>query len=144
MTTRGQRLFLVLVLSQAVHSVEEYVFRLYEALAPARWISGLLGFNPAIGFAIVNTLLVSFGVWCYVARVQMPRSAGRWWAWFWAVMEAANGVIHLLLAADQRGYFPGAATAPLLLGFSAALGVELSRTREESTHAEYHRSSGGV
>lgn len=130
MTTRTHRLFLALILSQAVHSVEEYLFRLYEVLAPARWLSGVFGINPAIGFAIMNTLLVSFGVWCYLARVRSSHPSRRRWAWFWTVLEGANGVAHLVLAAGARGYFPGAATAPLLLGLSAALGVTLSRTAE--------------
>lgn len=128
MTTRTHRLFLALILSQAVHSVEEYFFRLYEVLAPARWLSGVLGFNPAFGFAIANTLLVSFGLWSYLARVRTSHPAGRRWAWFWTVLEGANGIAHLVLAAGARGYFPGAATAPLLLALSAALGMTLSRT----------------
>ena len=129
-TTRTQHLFLALILSQAVHSVEEYLFRLYEVLAPARWLSGVVSVNPAMGFAIVNTLLVSFGAWCYLARVRPSHPSGRSWAWFWTVLEGANGVAHLLLAAGARGYFPGAATAPLLLGLSAALGLTLSQTAE--------------
>jgi hypothetical protein len=132
-TTRTQHLFLALILSQALHSVEEYLFRLYEVLAPARWLSGVLSLNPAIGFAIANTLLVSFGVWCYLARVRSAHPSGRSWAWAWTVLEGANGMAHLLLAADARGYFPGAATAPLLLGLSAALGLTLSRTAETET-----------
>jgi len=33
--------FLALIVAQAAHSIEEYVFRLFEVLAPARFISGL-------------------------------------------------------------------------------------------------------
>jgi hypothetical protein len=130
MTPRTQRLFLALIVSQAVHSIEEYLFRLYDVLAPARWISGILGVNPALGFAIVNSLLVAFGVWCYLARVRRSHPSGRTWAWFWTTLEGANGVAHLLLVAGERGYFPGAATAPLLLGLSGALGLNLSRRAE--------------
>ncbi len=56
--------------------------------------------------------------------------SGRGWAWFWTVLEAANGVNHLTLALTSHGSFPGAATAPLLLGFSLWLGVTLSRADE--------------
>lgn len=33
--------FLALILAQACHSVEEYVFRLYDVFPPARFVSGL-------------------------------------------------------------------------------------------------------
>ena len=61
------------------------VFRLYEVFPPARSLSGLISANHAVGFAIGNTLLVSFGAWCYVAWVRRDRPAGVLWAWFWDV-----------------------------------------------------------
>lgn len=133
MTDRWQRLFLALILAQAAHSVEECVFRLYEVFPPARFLSGLISANHAVGFAIANTLLVAFGAWCYVAWVRANRPAGVSWAWFWTCLEAANGATHLLIAASRGEYFPGAATAPLLLGFASALGLAL--TRRDTTPA---------
>lgn len=130
MKWRVEMLFLGLVLSQAAHSIEEYFFRLYDVLAPARFISTMVSSNPALGFAIVNIALVSFGLWCYVARVRSRHASARRWAWFWNVLETANGAGHLLLAAGQGGYFPGVASAPLLLGFSASLAVTLRGTAE--------------
>ena len=127
MKGRWPHLFLGLMLAQAAHSVEEYVFRLDEVFPPARSLSGLISANHAVGFAIGNTLLVSFGMWCYFAWVRRRRPAGVFWAWFWTCLEAVNGAMHLLIAASRREYFPGAATAPLLLGFAAALGFALSR-----------------
>jgi hypothetical protein len=123
------RLFLALILAQALHSVEEYVFRLYDALAPARWVSGLIGIDRAIGFVVANSLLVSFGLWCYLARVRSSHPAGRGWVWFWTILESANGIVHLALVAAAGGYFPGAATAPLLLGVSGWLAAALYRER---------------
>jgi hypothetical protein len=41
--------FLILILTQAAHSVEEYVFRLYDVLAPARFISGLFSADLPTG-----------------------------------------------------------------------------------------------
>ena len=126
MKYRWQRLFLALMLAQAAHSVEEHLFRLYEVFPPARSLSGLISENHAVGFAIGNTLLVSFGAWCYVAWVRRSRPAGVFWAWFWTCLEAANGAMHLLVAASRGEYFPGAATAPLLLGFASALAFALA------------------
>jgi hypothetical protein len=127
MKALSQNLFLCLILSQAAHSMEEYYFRLYDVLAPARFISSLLSSNLALGFAIANVVFVLFGLWCYLARVRRGHASGRSWAWFWTILEAANGTGHLILALSSRGYFPGAATAPLLLGLSLWLGVTLSR-----------------
>ena len=130
MKRRSQGLFLGLIMSQAAHSLEEYFFRLYDVLAPARFISGLVSSNRAFGFAIVNLVIVAFGLWCYLARVRGPHASGTRWAWFWTVLEAANGVGHVLLALARGGYFPGVATAPLLIGLSVSLGAELSRADE--------------
>ncbi|HVR71821.1 MAG TPA: HXXEE domain-containing protein [Vicinamibacteria bacterium] len=123
----SRRLFLALILSQAAHSIEEYVFRLYDVFAPARFVSGLVSGNLAVGFAVVNAAVVLLGLWCYRARIRRPHPSGRSWAWFWTVLEGANGTGHLILAAAEGGYFPGVATAPLLLGFSIALGATLLR-----------------
>ncbi len=75
MELRSQRLFLALILTQVAHSIEEYVFRLYEVLAPARIISGLVSSNLAVGFASVNAALILFGFWCYFARVRKSHRA---------------------------------------------------------------------
>lgn len=133
MKALSQNLFLGLILSQAAHSVEECWFRLYDVLAPARFISTLVGSDPALGFAIANGVLVLFGFWGYLARVRPRHASARGWAWFWTVLEALNGVNHLALALASGGYFPGVATAPLLLGFSLSLGATLVRSgRPES------------
>jgi hypothetical protein len=39
---RARTAFLVLVIVQVAHSIEEYVFRLYEVFPPARFASGLI------------------------------------------------------------------------------------------------------
>jgi hypothetical protein len=126
-TPLSRRLFLSLILAQAVHSLEEFFFRLYDVLAAARWVSGLFSANLRVGFAIANVLLVLLGLWGYLARVRTSHPSGPAWAWFWAVLELANGVGHLVFAAAAGGYFPGAATAPVLLGLSLALATSLGR-----------------
>ncbi|HEU0099906.1 MAG TPA: HXXEE domain-containing protein [Allosphingosinicella sp.] len=119
------RAFLALILAQAAHSVEEYVFRLYDVLAPARYVSSLFGVDRPVGFIIVNAALVLFGLWCWHARVRQAR--GRGLAWFWALLETANGFAHVALAAMAGGYFPGLATAPALIGLGLWLALRLWR-----------------
>src|SRR5215210_3557434 len=99
MAFRVQYIFLALILAQAGHSVEEYAFRLYDVLAPARYVSSLFGVDRQIGFVIVNSALVLFRLWCWWARVRPWRGAARGLAWFWALLEMANGCAHLVLAA---------------------------------------------
>jgi hypothetical protein len=128
MGARSRKLFLALILTQVAHSIEEYLFRLYEVLLPARVISGYISSNLAVGFAIANTALIAFAFWCYFARVRSGHPAARSWAWFWTILEAANGIAHLLYVVARGGYFPGAATAPFLLGFASWLGTTLAKT----------------
>jgi hypothetical protein len=122
---RARTAFLLLVLAQAAHSLEECVFRLYDVFPPARLVSGLFGRDRATGFAAANVLLILFGLWCYAARVRRGRPGSRPLAWFWVVLETANGLGHSLLALATGGYFPGVATAPLLLAAALHLGARL-------------------
>jgi hypothetical protein len=124
-----RNLFLALILAQAAHSVEEYAFRLYDVLAPARYVSSLFGVDRQIGFAVVNSALVLFGLWCWWTRVRQGRGAARGLAWFWALLEMANACAHFALAAMAGGYFPGLATAPLLLALGGWLALLLRSTR---------------
>ena len=126
MDGRARWLFAALILAQAVHSIEEYRFRLYDALAPARYVSEALGFDRGIGFVVTNTALVSFGLWCWLTRVRPGRRSARAFAWFWAVIEIANACAHGALALAAGGYFPGLATAPLLLAIGGALAWRLA------------------
>ena len=127
MDPRSRRAFAFVILAQAAHSVEEYVYRLFDVFAPARFVSGLFSSDTAFGFALANGLLVGFGAWCYLARVRPSRASARAYAWFWTCLEAANGTGHVLFAIIRGGYFPGVATAPFLLAASAFLGVSLAR-----------------
>lgn len=129
MPRRLSHLFLTLILAQAAHSVEEYVFRLYDVLAPARYVSGLFGVDREIGFIVVNSALVLFGLWCW-HRSRLPGRVAL--AWFWALLEIANGLAHIGLALAAGGYFPGLVTAPLLLGLGGWLALRLGRRSPDS------------
>lgn len=131
MDRRTARAFLLLVSAQAVHSVEEYWFRLYDLLAPARAVSDALGLNRAAGFAVTNSVLIGFGLWCYAARIRPGLRGARALAWLWAVLEILNGIAHFGLALAAGGYFPGVATAPLLLAAGAWLVLCLRRSGAE-------------
>lgn len=125
---RDESAFLLLVLAQAAHSVEEYATRLYDVFAPARFASSLVSSDLAVGFAVLNTALVAFGLWCWAVPVRSHWPSARGIAVGWAAVELANGAGHLLLAAARGGYFPGAATAPLLLAGAGWLAFQLAQS----------------
>ena len=98
-------------------------------------MSGLVSDDLSTGFLIVNAGLVAFGIWCYVSPVRSDWPSARGLAWFWVVLELGNGIGHLVLAAFRGGYFPGVATAPLLILAAIGLGVLLLRDPKGSISA---------
>lgn len=127
MDSRSRSAFLILVPAQAAHSIEEYVFKLYDVFAPARFVSSFISDDLATGFGVANAAIVAFGIWCYLARVRPGHSSARQWIWPWAVVESANGLGHAIIAAGRGQYFPGVFTAPALLAVSLYLGARLVR-----------------
>jgi hypothetical protein len=135
MDTRSQFAFLALILAQAAHSFEEYIFRLYDVFAPARFVSSLLSDDLAKGFVIVNAALVLFGSWCYTARVRAGHRSAHWWVWLWLLIEFGNGIGHPVVALIRGEYFPGVVTAPVLLALSAYLAVRMLRMQRRARAA---------
>lgn len=127
MDATARRLFLVLICLQALHSIEECTFELWEVFPPARFVSGLVGENLAVGFAVVNAAIVAAGVWSYAWPIRRNLGYAVPVAWFWALLEAANGIGHMLFALVKQAYFPGVYTAPLLLVVSGLLATRMMR-----------------
>lgn len=125
-----QRTFLLLAVFQALHSFEEYVSRLWEHLAPARFVSGLISDDLSFGFAVINLTIVALVFWSYLGPVRNAGSGARPLVWFWAVLETLNGAGHILFGISSGGYFSGLYTAPFLLSVGAYLLVQLNRTPE--------------
>jgi len=113
------------ILAQACHSFEEYRNRLYDVLAPARYVSGLISDDHRIGFVIFNAALVAAGLWCYLGPIRRGRPSARAIAWAWVVLESANGTVHILWALLARAYRPGLYTVPLLIASASILAWRL-------------------
>jgi Protein of unknown function with HXXEE motif len=124
---RIERVFLFLIVSQAAHSCEEYFARLYDVFGPARFVASLISSDLARGFLIANMVLVLFGLWCWAVPVRRGWQLAPGFIWFWTILEIGNGAGHSVLAWSRGGYFPGVATAPLLLLCSIWLAVLLLR-----------------
>ena len=113
--TQFQLSFLALVATQAAHSVEEYVGRLYDVFPPTQFVSGLISQDHERGFVIFNIALVTFGLWCFVWPVRKKWLLAIPLAWFWVVIELINGIGHPLWTLTEFAYTPGVVTAPILL-----------------------------
>ena len=133
MQTSTQTGFLLLIVSQAMHSIEEYFYSLWEVFAPARLISGLFSDNLTVGFSIVNLSIVAFGVWCYFGPVRNSWTSATILAWFWVFLELGNSIGHTYFAINQEGYFPGLYTTPFLFVFSCYLAFRLVKGNDEAT-----------
>jgi uncharacterized membrane protein HdeD (DUF308 family) len=113
--------FGALVATQAAHSVEEYVGRLWESFPPARFLTGLVSSDREWGFIVINVTLVVFGIWCFLFPLRRRWPSAIVVAWIWVVIEVVNGVGHPLWSLQARGYTPGVVTAPLLLALALYL-----------------------
>lgn len=115
MSNNFNRTFLLLAIAQAVHSLEEYVFELWEYLYPARFLSGLVSEDLPFGFAVINSAIVALIFLSYRAVARSSKFPTTMIAWFWAILETVNGAAHLGFGATSGGYFPGLYTSPFLL-----------------------------
>jgi hypothetical protein len=126
--------FLALVIAQAAHSFEEYVFRLYDVFAPARFVSSLISTNLQTGFLAFNVAFVAFGFWCYAVPVQEGLSVAIPFLWFWIVVELLNGIGHPIISILERSYIPGTITAPFLFTIAVYLTIQITRRPVSSLH----------
>ena len=132
MENRVQLVFFFLILAQAAHSIEEYVARLYEVFAPARFVSSQFSSDLAVGFLVFNVALVTSGLWCWAIPVRSGWRVARALVWFWTILELGNGIGHPIIALSRWGYFPGLATSPLLLLFATWLVIVQMRQPQRS------------
>jgi hypothetical protein len=126
-TQKARIAFLALVIAQAAHSIEEYVFRLYDVFAPARFVSGLISTDLRTGFIAFNLAFVAFGFWCYAVPVQEGLSMAIPFLWFWIAVEVLNGIGHPVISIIERSYIPGTITAPFLFTIAVYLSIQITR-----------------
>ena len=133
--SRLQLTFGALVLTQAAHSIEEYVGHLWESFPPARFLTSLVSSDLERGFVLLNVSLLAFGVWCFLWPMRRGWPVAVALAWLWAVVEMLNGIGHPLWSLREGSYTPGLATAPVLLVLAVYLAYQLRRANAPSTAA---------
>jgi hypothetical protein len=126
---RTEGTFLALVAVQGMHSVEEYVGRLWEVFPPARFVTGLVSDNRQAGFVIINVGLFIFGVWCFLWPVRRRWPSAKTFIGGWIVLEMVNGIGHPLWSLREGSYTPGVLTAPILLILALALLIQQKPNR---------------
>jgi len=117
--------FLALVIAQTLHSIEEYVFRLYDVFPTARFVSGLFSTDLRTGFIVFNLVFIALGFWCYAVPVRRALPAAIPLIWFFIVVEILNGIGHPIISMLERSYIPGMATAPFLLIIAVYLLIQI-------------------
>src|SRR5258708_37283066 len=115
MTSKIPTVFLLLVILQAIHSVEEFIFRFYERFPPMRFLYQNAPHLAKPAFVISNALLVSIGLVCFYYWVQPARKGATVVVWIWIIIESLNVFAHLVWAALIGGYNPGLVTGVLFV-----------------------------
>ena len=134
--TRLEITFLALVGVQAVHSVEEYLGRLWVVFPPAAFVTGLISQDRQFVFILINVALLVFGLWCFFWPVHRRWAVARAFIGVWIVIEVINGIGHPLWTLQQRAYTPGVATAPVLLVLALSLLWQLKKSSAGSSKNE--------
>ena len=115
MNSRVPIVFLSLIILQAIHSVEEFIFGFYEQFPPMRLIYQDAPQLAKPAFAISNALLFLAGLTCFYYWVRPARKGARALVWVWIVLESINVIAHLVWAVLIRGYNPGLVTVILFV-----------------------------
>src|SRR5215813_8790004 len=102
--------FLVLIVLQGLHSAEEFIFKLYDAFPPMRFLYAGVPRLAQSAFIIFNSLLITAGLVCFYRWVRPGGRAGRTVVWVWTGVEMFNATARCIWAVMARGYVPGLVT----------------------------------
>jgi hypothetical protein len=130
-TTRVFFPYWLLGLAQAAHSMEETRNRLYDTAfwAMTGMIRAQVSWFPqfrmeADSFVTLNMFFIAL----LLGTSPMVWAGARWAIWFAAfvgIVETLNGIAHLSAAVYFGTYWPGAFTAPFLVGLGIWLLIRL-------------------
>jgi hypothetical protein len=131
MNNRIKTAFLLMILLQAIHSVEEYIFKLYEVFPPMLFAYRNSPELAQAAFITFNLVLFLFGLICFFYWVQPTRKGARVIVWAWIMIQIATFAAHLVWAILIGGYNPGLATAVLFVPVIVYLLYWLQRVQFE-------------
>jgi hypothetical protein len=119
--------FLLLILAQGVHSIEEYFTRLWEVFYPARVISNLVSNETEIGFIIINVSLFVFGIFSWFIIAKKNNITSQILIWLFIFIEFINGIGHPIWALSEMDYVPGLFSALIILFLNIYLTRQILR-----------------
>ncbi|MEM7085490.1 MAG: HXXEE domain-containing protein [Bacteroidota bacterium] len=115
MNAKISKLFILIVFLQGLHSIEEYIGKLWESLPPAAFLCGLVSNDLETGFLIINIGLFVVGVLLWVLVVRRSKPYAKYIVSVWIIIELVNGFGHPIWSLMRQSYTPGVITAPFLL-----------------------------
>lgn len=131
MNSKIRLAFLSLIILQAIHSLEEFIFGFYEKFPPMRLIYKDAPHLAKPAFALSNVLLFCAGLACLYYWVQPARKGARTVVRVWIIIESINVVAHFVWAVLIGGYNPGLWTVVLFVPVLIYLSYCLRRVSTE-------------
>lgn len=110
MNNRIRIAFSFLIVLQALHSIEEFVFKFYERFPPMVFLYRNVPTLAPPAFIVFNSILVSAGFISLFYWVWPARRGAKTVVWVWVGIETFNVVAHCVWAIVIRGYNPGLVT----------------------------------
>ena len=107
--------FLSLIILQAIHSAEEFIFGFYEKFPPMMLLYHDAPHLAKPAFVISNALLFCAGLVCFYYWVQPARRGEKIVIWIWMIIESINIIGHCVWAILIGGYNPGLASVMLFV-----------------------------
>ncbi len=122
MTVSLRSVFLIMIVVQAVHALEEFVFHFWDVFPPMR---AVYGGTPGLGetvFIAFHTVLIGLGVWSYRRWVRSNQPNARRVVVWGIVVQSFTVLLHAAWFLTEFRYQPGLATTPLFFP-AIALGI---------------------
>ena len=120
--------FLMLILFQGMHSIEEYIGELWEVFPPATWLCGQISEDLRLSFLIINSGLFLFGVISWLLVHFHDGSLVKTLIWFWIILGGLNGMGHVVWTISSKSYTPGLITAMAMIALVIVLFKSMIRS----------------
>ncbi len=120
--------FLVMIVVQAVHAIEEFLFDFWNVFPPMRAVYGGV---PRLGervFIAFHALLIGIGLWSYRRWVRGGGASARTVMRWGILVQSFTVLLHAAWFLAGLRYQPGLATTPLFVPAIALAIAALKRS----------------